>query len=226
MRTVALVPAAGKGTRLGGALPKAFMALGGRPLLSWAVAGLRDSGVIDHIIVVAPADRLAEAQEIAGPRASVVAGGAERADSVRAGLAALEGAHHVLVHDAARALTPPSVIVRVAEALWSGEDAVIPVLPVTDTVKTIDEHGYVAGTPARATLRAVQTPQGFRVPVLRAAHAAALAADDLTDDAMACERHGVPVRTVPGDPLAFKITTPLDLRLAESLVAARADPRA
>ncbi len=218
------MPAAGKGTRLGGALPKAFMALGGRPLLSWAVDGLRDSGVIDHIIVVAPADRLAEAQEIAGAGVRVVAGGAERADSVRAGLDALGDARHVLVHDAARALTPPSVIARVAEALWSGEDAVIPVLPVTDTVKTINEHGYVASTPPRAMLRAVQTPQGFSVAVLRAAHAAALAAADLTDDAMACERNGVPVRTVPGDPLAFKITTPLDLRLAESLVGARALP--
>ncbi|GGC76408.1 2-C-methyl-D-erythritol 4-phosphate cytidylyltransferase [Hoyosella rhizosphaerae] len=221
-RIAAIVPAAGMGTRLGGALPKAYVSLGGRPLLSWAVEGLRNSGVVDSIIVLGAPDRLQQAREIVGSDVLVLAGGVERSDSVKAGLDAVGDVDYVLVHDAARALTPPSMIRRIADALFSGADAVIPVLPVVDTIKTVDSDGCVTGTPVRATLRAVQTPQGFRAELLRAAHDAAIQSGaDVTDDAMLVEKVGATVRTVDGHSHAFKVTTPLDLTLAEALVASQ-----
>jgi 2-C-methyl-D-erythritol 4-phosphate cytidylyltransferase len=148
----------------------------------------------------------------------IVVGGAERTDSVRAGLAAAGDTAFFLVHDAARALTPPALIARVVDELRAGHPAVVPALPVVDTVKTVDSGGKVTGTPDRGALRAIQTPQGFAAGALHAAYADAGSA---TDDAGLVERLGVEVRTVAGDPLAFKITTPLDLRLAESLLTAR-----
>jgi 2-C-methyl-D-erythritol 4-phosphate cytidylyltransferase len=118
----------------------------------------------------------------------------------------------VMVHDAARPLTPPELIRRVLAALRAGAPAVVPVVHLTDTIKAVDANGAVLGTPERSGLRAVQTPQGFRTEVLRRAYAREGAA--ATDDSALVENLGVPVQTVPGDPLAFKITTPLDLRLA------------
>jgi 2-C-methyl-D-erythritol 4-phosphate cytidylyltransferase len=137
---------------------------------------------------------------------------------VRAGLAAAGDAEFVLVHDAARALTPPAMIARVVAELKAGSAAVIPVLPVTDTIKSVDVLGVVTGTPLRSELRAVQTPQGFSAQVLRDAHDAGdLAA---TDDASLVERLGVSVQTIAGEVRAFKITTPLDLVLARALLDA------
>lgn len=217
-----LVPAAGLGIRLGGALPKAFVSLAGRPLLSWAIGGLRESGAVGKIVVICGADLLTRAREIAGPHVTVVAGGAERSDSVRAGLAAAGTPRFVLVHDAARCLTPPSLIRSVAAAVWNGAPAVVPALPVVDTIKTVDDHGVVTGTPDRSALRAIQTPQGFDFRLLADAHRESVdEARAVTDDAMLMERAGVPVATVQGDPYAFKITTPLDLALAEAIVASR-----
>ncbi|MBF6062417.1 2-C-methyl-D-erythritol 4-phosphate cytidylyltransferase [Nocardia terpenica] len=216
---VALVPAAGQGVRLGEQLPKAFVPVGGTPMLTLAVDGLIASGVVDHIVIMAP-DALIDAAVAmlpAGPvPVSVVAGGVERTDSVRAGLAAAPLATHVLVHDAARALTPPSLIARVVAELIAGHPAVVPGLPVTDTVKAVDADSVVTGTPDRAGLRAIQTPQGFDARLLRDAYAQNLPA---TDDAGLVEMLGAPVRVIPGDPLAFKITTQLDLRLARTLLA-------
>jgi 2-C-methyl-D-erythritol 4-phosphate cytidylyltransferase len=123
----------------------------------------------------------------------------------------------VLVHDAARVLTPPEMFTRVVAELRRGSDAVIPVLPVTDTIKSVDAEGAVTGTPDRATLRAVQTPQGFDVALLARANTDV---GDATDDAGLVERLGERVDTVAGDPLAFKITTPLDLVLARALLTA------
>ena len=154
---------------------------------------------------------------------SAVVGGATRTASVRAGLDALPPTVGVvLVHDAARALTPPAVFRRVATAVAEGATAVIPVLPVVDTVKVV--HGdLVTATPDRAALRAVQTPQGFDAGALRVAHAGDAAAHPgITDDAMLMEALGHAVRVVPGDPLAFKVTTPLDLVIAEAVLAQRA----
>jgi 2-C-methyl-D-erythritol 4-phosphate cytidylyltransferase len=135
----------------------------------------------------------------------------------------------VLVHDAARPLAPSQLADEVAAAVRTGADAVVPGVPVTDTVKQVDAGGRVVATPDRCTLRAVQTPQGFRRDVLVRAHAAVAAAGPegrarLTDDAGLCERIGIEVRVVPGAPEAFKITGPADLALAELLLAQPAVP--
>ncbi|MFT4085872.1 MAG: 2-C-methyl-D-erythritol 4-phosphate cytidylyltransferase [Gordonia sp. (in: high G+C Gram-positive bacteria)] len=212
MRVIALIPAAGSGTRLGEARPKAFVELGGRTLLEWSVAAARASGVIDDVVVVVPAALCEETVRLL-PDVHVVPGGAERSDSVRAGLAVAD-ADLVLVHDAARSLTPPELFARVVEALLAGSRAVVPGLPVADTLKRVDDVGRVLGTPDRAELRAVQTPQGFDTATLRRAHATGA---DATDDAALIEALGVDVQVVPGDHLAFKITTPFDLRLARLL---------
>jgi 2-C-methyl-D-erythritol 4-phosphate cytidylyltransferase len=144
----------------------------------------------------------------------VVAGGAERTDSVAAGLAALRpGDEVVLVHDAARALAPPTLFSRLVREVLAGHDAVVPGLPLTDTVKKVDADGVVVATPDRAALRAIQTPQAFRREVLEHAHARA--AGGATDDAALVEAVGGHVRVVDGDRLAFKITTPDDLAVAE-----------
>lgn len=213
----AVVPAAGSGERLAAGLPKAFYRLGGRTLLERAVDGLLASGVVDHVVVAVPADRLDEAKLTLGGRAEVVAGGADRRESVRLGLSAAGKPRFVLVHDAARALTPPRLIVRVVEALVAGHQAVVPALPVPDTIKAVDADGMVVNTPERAALRAVQTPQGFAADLLLRAYQRAGAAD-FTDDASLIEHLGDRVYVVDGDPLAFKITHPLDLKLAQAIV--------
>lgn len=220
MTTVAVVPAAGSGERLAAGAPKAFVELCGRPMVQWALDGLRESGVVDRVVVAVPPDRTDEAKLILGDDAVVVAGGADRTESVRLALAQAGDPDFVLVHDAARALTPPSLIVRVVRALEAGSDAVVPALPLTDTIKAVDANGTVIATPERAGLRAVQTPQGFRAAILRRAYAR-VSDGGFTDDASMVEQFGGQVQVVDGDPLAFKITTPLDLRLAEAVLADR-----
>ena len=215
VRTVAVVPAAGSGERLAAAKPKAFVDIGGRTVLQRAVAGLLDSGVVDRVVVAVPATNLDDAKLLVGDAATIVAGGADRTESVRLALGAVDDADWILVHDAARALTPTSLIVRVVAALRAGLPAVIPVLPVSDTIKAVDANGVVIATPERAGLRAVQTPQGFQAPLLREAYARA-GNLPVTDDASMIERIGGQVHVVDGDPLAFKITTGLDVLLAEA----------
>lgn len=196
--------------------PKAFVNLGGRPMLEYVLRGLRDSGVVDRVVVAVPPNCTDEARLVFGGDAVIVAGGSDRTESVRLALAAVGDAEFVLVHDAARPLTPPSVIVRVVHALQSGHLAVIPALPVSDTIKAVDANGVVLGTPERSGLRAVQTPQGFQTELLRRAYERA--AGLFTDDASVVEATGTPVQVVDGDPLAFKITTPTDLLLAQTLL--------
>lgn len=197
--------------------PKAFVNLSGRPMLEYALEGLRNSGVVDSVVVAVPPNRTDEAKRVFGGDAVIVAGGSDRTESVRLALAAIGDAEFVLVHDAARALTPPSLIMRVVQALRSGHPAVVPALPVSDTIKAVDANGVVLGTPERSGLRAVQTPQGFRTELLRRAYDRA-AAGGFTDDASLVEATGTPVQVVEGDPLAFKITTPTDLLLAQALL--------
>ncbi|GIJ54020.1 2-C-methyl-D-erythritol 4-phosphate cytidylyltransferase [Virgisporangium aurantiacum] len=214
-----LVPAAGAGVRLGPGIPKALRELAGEPLLVHAVRRLGAAPSVGQIVVAAPAGDVEAVRELLAPVAAVdvVAGGASRQASVAAALRAADASLGiVLVHDAARALTPPDMIERVAAAVRSGLPAVIPVLPVVDTIKQVDDAGRVVGTVDRAVLRAVQTPQGFLRAVLVAAHEAAV--DEHTDDAGLAEKLGVPVHTVPGDEVAMKITRPLDLRIAAALL--------
>ena len=210
-----VVVAAGVGSRFGAAVPKAFVTLSGRSLLAWSVeAAVGCPGVV-CVVVVAPPGHLTEAERetegYAPETVRVVPGGAERPDSVAAGLAALpDDVDVVLVHDAARALTPSALFADVAAAVVAGAPAVVPGLPVVDTVKQVDESGTVVATPPRDSLRAIQTPQGFRRDVLERAHAEA-GAHPVTDDAALVEALGLPVLVVPGDPRAHKITTPDDV---------------
>lgn len=217
MSTVAIVPAAGSGERLGAGIPKAFVDLEGRSLVERAIDGLRASGVVDSVIVAVPAARTDEAKLILGSVATIVAGGVDRTETVRLALDAVGDADHVLVHDAARPLTPPAMIARVVRALQDGTAAVVPGLSVADTIKAVDANGVVLGTPERSGLRAVQTPQGFETAVLRRAYQRA-GAGAFTDDSSMVEMLGVPVQIVEGDALAFKITSPMDLTLARTLV--------
>lgn len=283
---VAVLTAAGSGTRLGASGPKALVEIAGESLVRRAARGLLSAGVIHHVVVTAPAEYLdrfeaevAEVVEIVGNGGPGVSGTIEvvpgspdsRQASVALGLAAALAAHPdaavVLVHDAARALTPPEVVRRVVAAVRAGHDAVVPALPVTDTVKEVagpdrsrsrhSESGHheagrcdlnlnsdsdrsgsqsargagvqiesVVGTPDRSRLRAVQTPQGFAAAALVAAHrlGADRAADEArsaSDDAGLIEAAGGGVVVVEGDPLAMKVTTPVDLALADVLAASR-----
>ncbi len=155
----------------------------------------------------------------AHPRAhdvTVVAGGAERTQSGSAGLAALrDDVDIVLVHDAARCLAPPALFDRLVAAVRAGAEAVVPGLPVADTVKQVDTDGVVVATPERSSLRAVQTPQAFRRSVLTRAHASGAEA---TDDAALVERLGGRVLVIDGDDLAFKVTTAADLERADRIL--------
>ena len=226
---VALVVAAGSGSRLGGDIPKALRQLDGRPLVSHSLDGLAAGGVDRVVIVIAPGLDDAFADVVAGSPvpARCIHGGAERQDSVLNGLAAiatdpdLAVARFVLVHDAARALVPGDLVRRVIEALVDGAVAAIPVLPVVDTIREVTGTGSV--TVDRNRFRVVQTPQGFARDVLERAHQ--LVTDQglqVTDDAAAVEALGYPVELVAGDRKALKVTEPLDLLFAEAIVRSHA----
>lgn len=228
MSTAAIIPAAGLGLRLGGEAPKAFREVGGDSLLVHAVRGLFAATAIDLccLVVAVPAgteqDMYAELEPLVGSaELRCVAGGKERTDSVRLALDVIDadGIDCVLVHDAARPFVPAEMIERVVFAVRAGAGAVVPVLPVTDTIKRVDADGKVVDTPDRSSLVAVQTPQGFEPALLRKAHSGP--ADGATDDAMLCERLGVTVQTVLGSEDAFKITRPRDLLLAEAVLKQR-----
>ncbi|GEO95235.1 2-C-methyl-D-erythritol 4-phosphate cytidylyltransferase [Kocuria turfanensis] len=227
-----VVVAAGSGTRLGHGIPKALVPLDGRPLLEHALRGVAEAGIADRVLVTVPAGDVDLSALARAHGALPVTGGASRAASVRAALAVLgrtgPGCTAVLVHDAARCLTPPAVFRSVARRVRSGARAVVPVLPVADTMRRVDEAGRSLGTVDRTVLRAVQTPQGFDLALLRAVDRAAAEAgtdpETVTDDASLVETHapGVVVQTVPGHEHAFKITRPLDLVLAEAVLRGRA----
>ncbi|TDW29533.1 2-C-methyl-D-erythritol 4-phosphate cytidylyltransferase [Cryobacterium psychrophilum] len=222
-----IVVAAGSGTRLGRSHPKAFVHLQGRTLLEHALLGVFGMSEAVQVIVVAPEDRVGEARAVAadasaarealGP-VSVVAGGTTRQQSVDRGLAALDAeVEIVLVHDAARALTPSDLCDRVVAAVRATGAGVIPGLAVVDTIKRVDASDLILDTVDRAELSAVQTPQGFPRAVLVAAHDTL--ADEATDDAALVAAAGHAVRVIEGSPLAFKITTPNDLERAGLLLA-------
>lgn len=201
----------------------------GDSLVNHAIARLAAVPEVTSIVVALPPDhfegvRVDLPDAVAGVPVVAVAGGALRQDSVRAMLAAVPaGATHVLCHDAARAFTPSATIGAVVAALAAGERAVIPVLPVVDTIaRVVDDE--VVGNVARDELRIVQTPQGFDLEVLRRAHAEAPADLEATDDASLVSRLGIPVRAVPGHTLARKVTTPEDLLIIGALLEADGAP--
>jgi 2-C-methyl-D-erythritol 4-phosphate cytidylyltransferase len=207
----AVLVAAGRGERLGDDRPKAFARLGELPLLAEPLRRLDESDWVDAVVVVAPPEweepAILLAEEIGASKVTAcVTGGATRTDSVRAGVAEVpEDAAVILVHDAARPLLPDEVLGRVVGALAEGFDGAVPALPVRDTVKRVDGV-VVVETLDRAQLVAVQTPQAFVAPVLRAA-----LAGDGTDCASLVERHGGRVRVVEGDERLLKVTTQADL---------------
>lgn len=229
-RLAVVVVAAGSGARLKGGAPKAFVGLDEHTILHHALRGVFAAEAAQVVIVVPhgfEGDALTDARDAAGARAdlvSVVTGGRTRQESVSAGLAALwADVDIVLVHDAARALTPPAVFDRVVAAIDAGAVAVIPAMPVVDTIKRIDPaDGSVIAPVDRSELAAAQTPQGFRRDILAAALRDAEA--DHTDDAAAVASAGHPVMTVEGDATAFKITTASDLERARALLAERPSP--
>jgi 2-C-methyl-D-erythritol 4-phosphate cytidylyltransferase len=225
MSVAALVLAAGRGERLGSPVPKAFVPLAGIPLLLHTLAALARVPQIDRIVpVVAAADRARF--EALGPAlaripklAPAVTGGAERQDSMRAGLAALgDDVTLVAVHDAARPFVRPRDVARVLEAARSVGAALLAV-PVTDTIKRV-RAGRVVETPERSECWAAQTPQAFRIEILREALAKAVAGGlQATDDVQLVERLGLPVAVVEGDPGNVKLTRPEDLAMAEARLA-------
>ncbi len=225
MRIAAIVPAAGRGERLGPGTPKALRELSGVPILVHAVRAVAASRAVELVVVAAPPDGVGLVASLLADHdlaaeVLVIAGGASRQDSVRLAVASLPPDFGgVLVHDAARPLVPVELVDAVAAAVRAGAEAVIPALPVADTIKQV-EGGLVVATPDRSGLAAVQTPQGFSREVLEKAHAAATG-DTATDDAGLVERLGLPVRTVPGSEEAFKVTRPVDLLLAEAILARR-----
>lgn len=216
-----VVVAAGSGQRLGAGRPKALAELAGRPLLAWCLDGVRAAG-LGPVVVVGPPDALEETRHVLDPAAGagaplLVPGGRTRQQSVDAGLAALPaGVDQVLVHDAARCLTPAAVFGRVIAALDRGATAVVPALPVVDTLRA-----RAGGVVDRSALVAVQTPQGFTRDVLRRAHA--LGDPDATDDALLAERLGERVVIVDGAAEALKVTTPFDLLIADAVLRSRDD---
>ncbi len=217
--------AGGAGRRFGG--PKQFVQLAGRPVAAWSVDAARS--VADGVVLVVPSDMAMDMPMVAPGAPSdaspgfgadcVVNGGATRSASVRAGLHAVPAeASVVVVHDAVRPLATVALFEAVVEVVRRGDvDAVVPVLPVGDTLKRVAD-GTVLETVDREHLVTVQTPQAFAAPALRDAHASG---GEATDDAAMLERLGATVRTVPGEPLNLKLTRPDDLAVAETVLRAR-----
>ena len=226
--TVILVVAAGRGSRVGAPEPKQYLKLVGRSLLAHTIERLLAAEPRTRLLVVIhPDDRslyeasVIDIEDVDARVLPPVPGGATRQDSVRAGLAALaelaDPPDLVLIHDGARPFPAPGLIAR-AQAAATRYDAAVPGLPVTDTVKEVDESGRIVATPRRAALRTVQTPQAFRFELIHAAHQAAAAAGarDLTDDAAVAEWAGHPVHVFEGDPGNMKVTSPDDVTSAEA----------
>jgi 2-C-methyl-D-erythritol 4-phosphate cytidylyltransferase/2-C-methyl-D-erythritol 2,4-cyclodiphosphate synthase len=209
-KTAAIIAAAGMGHRLGANLPKSLVKLIDKTLLEHAVANL--APVAQLLIVTAPAGYEQEYKKILGEEVEVITGGVLRSDSIRIAIAKIPNNYeYVLVHDAARALASTRLASEVINQLIRGQQAVIPTLEVIDTIKEVDNQGYVRNTLNRAALKIVQTPQGFNRSVLERAH---LASEDATDDAALVEALGIKVKTIAGEDQAFKITTKGDIKTA------------
>jgi 2-C-methyl-D-erythritol 4-phosphate cytidylyltransferase len=222
MPAIAIIVAAGRGERMGADRPKAFIELGGQALVLRAARAFEASPSVEGIVAVVPEAELEQARGILGPVSrleAVVPGGARRQDSVLEGLKRVPDGFDgvVLVHDAARPLVEPELIEAVARAA-ADTGAALPVLPLVDTVKRV-ENDRVTETLDRRHLAAAQTPQGFRFDVLASAYEAAFRDRiTVTDEAMAVERLGAPVQAVPGSARNRKITTSEDLAWAERVV--------
>ncbi|HEX6784882.1 MAG TPA: bifunctional 2-C-methyl-D-erythritol 4-phosphate cytidylyltransferase/2-C-methyl-D-erythritol 2,4-cyclodiphosphate synthase [Sphingomicrobium sp.] len=222
MTTTALIVAAGSGTRMGGQVPKQYRMLGGKPVLRWAAESLiRHPAVRSVHVVIGKGQQDAAAEALAGlDVGDLIEGGFERADSVRAGLLAVDG-DAILVHDAARPFCPPAVIDRLLAALEFFEGAA-PVLPVCDTLARIDE--VLCDPVDRTGLAKVQTPQAFRLGSLRSAYDL-WSGPSPTDETTVLRTSGMRVAAVEGDPALDKLTLPADFERAEQWLTGRLSPR-
>ena len=222
-RVAAIIPAAGSGVRLGADIPKAFLELGGLSLLTRSALAM--STVADILIIAAPVDELDEAgAQVAQVDAEIhiVAGGEHRQESVANALRMVpEDVSIVLVHDAARPLVPIEVTQNVVAAIRDGAKAAIPVLPLVDTIKRVNNQGIAIETVDRNQLRRVQTPQGFDRATLDLAYKNPEVV--ATDDAGLMDAMGIPVVTVAGDERSLKITTLSDVQHALSFLEATSE---
>lgn len=225
-KTIAILVAGGASKRFGGATPKQFLPLAGKPLLVWALEAFQACSAIDGICLVIPAEQQASVTE--WPQTYqldklewIVAGGKERQDSVLAGFKAIPRADYVLVHDGARPLVTAEVIERVLAGA-DDKGAAVPGLDVTETLKRVAKGGNVLTTVDRDEYATIQTPQGFRYTILAEALQEAVTDGFYgTDEAMLIERMGFPVSVVPGQRENIKITTPDDLKFAELLLGSK-----
>jgi 2-C-methyl-D-erythritol 4-phosphate cytidylyltransferase len=226
LKTVAIIPSAGASLRMGTGTAKQFMDLDGRPLLAATLQNFEQCPLVEGIILVVPRDRISYCKEEIVERyrlikvGQVIRGGKRRQDSVRLGLEAVQRpCKLVLIHDGVRPFAPPEFITRIIIAA-SGNRAVVPGMPLKETVKQVGPDGRVAGTPDRRNFRLVQTPQAFRYDDILSAHRRAADEnwEELTDDALLLERLGIPVIVVEGLEENIKITTPRDLELARFLM--------
>jgi 2-C-methyl-D-erythritol 4-phosphate cytidylyltransferase len=225
MQADVIVVAAGKGERMGRELPKPFLPVCGIPLLIHTLRAITQSTLISKITIVVASEREALCRDMLHSYApfriplAVVHGGAERQDSVRLGLATLDPTSEIVaIHDAARPFLERETLDRSIEtaAIYGGA---LVAVPTRDTIKRVRKDGTVVKTIPRQQLWLAQTPQTFRVPLIREAHARALAEGAVvTDDAALLERLGRVVQIVPGSYRNFKITTPEDLQVAEALL--------
>ncbi|GAB2483379.1 2-C-methyl-D-erythritol 4-phosphate cytidylyltransferase [Luteococcus sediminum] len=214
--------AAGSGSRLGGPVPKALVEIDGRALVRWSVDALAAGGCERAVVVVAEAllPDFRRALDGTSIPVDLVVGGARRQDSVARGLAAAGSQGVVLVHDAARPFVPVDVARGVVESVRAGHVCVVPVVAVVDTIR--QRTGEDSRVVDRSALAAVQTPQGFDLETLRAAHAEVERRGlEVTDDASVCEAVGHPVHLVPGSRESLKVTEPFDLVVARAVAATR-----
>ncbi|MEZ2236564.1 2-C-methyl-D-erythritol 4-phosphate cytidylyltransferase [Microcoleus sp.] len=222
-----LIPAAGSGRRMGSQRNKLLLTLVGKPLLSWTLAAAEASGHITWIGIMGQPDDFPDFEAILSDLSltkpvKLIQGGATRQESVYNGLQALPAeSDRVLIHDGARCLATGELFDRSSEALLSCPGLIV-AIPVKDTIKVVDEHRIVRDTPERSNLWAAQTPQGFEVQLLKKCHQEGREKGwEVTDDAALFEKCGLPVRIVEGEETNLKVTTPVDLALAEFILRQR-----
>jgi 2-C-methyl-D-erythritol 4-phosphate cytidylyltransferase / 2-C-methyl-D-erythritol 2,4-cyclodiphosphate synthase len=222
MKGAALIVAAGRGERLGGEIPKQYRRLAGKSVLAWSVEALAMAGVDQVVIAIAPEHaEFAQVAVAGGPPVQIISGGESRTASVRAGLAAIEGADIIHIHDAARPGLSADVVRALNAAIEGGAAGAAPALAVADSLRRVDVASRVTGEVERDGLMRVQTPQTFRASVLREAYAAFSPDAVVSDDLAVVRAHGGQCMLIPGDPRLMKLTYPEDFAVLERLIGDR-----
>jgi 2-C-methyl-D-erythritol 4-phosphate cytidylyltransferase len=222
-----LIPAAGSGRRMGSDRNKLLLTLQDKPLLAWTLLAAEAATEITWIGVIGQPHDFAEFKQIMtglglNKPVTLIAGGDTRQESVYNGLQALPTqAKGVLIHDGARCLVTPHLFNHCAQILADCQ-ALIAAIPVKDTIKVVDEHNYIIDTPNRSQLWAAQTPQGFAVDILKQCHQLGYQQGwSVTDDAALLEKCNIPVKIVLGEETNLKVTTPVDLAIADFILRQR-----